>query len=90
MMPRPCNVLLVDDSEDDIYLLKRALAPHNNLRVVAWAEDGNGAIDYLSGTGPYADRKHFTSTRPFNWKHSTASSIACSPSAPRTVRARKP
>lgn len=34
MMTRACNVLLVDDSEDDVYLLKRALAPHTNLRVV--------------------------------------------------------
>ena len=59
MMTRACNVLLVDDSEDDVFLLKRALAPHTNLRVVAWAEDGNGAIDYLSGTGPFADRKQY-------------------------------
>lgn len=59
MTSRACNVLLVDDSEDDIYLLKRALAPHRNLRVVGWAEDGNGAIEYLSGTGPFADRNQF-------------------------------
>ncbi|HTD88541.1 MAG TPA: response regulator [Candidatus Binatia bacterium] len=56
-MPDQCNVLLVDDSEDDVYLLKRALAHQPNMRVVAWAEDGSVAIDYLSGAGPYADRK---------------------------------
>ncbi|HKQ39656.1 MAG TPA: response regulator [Verrucomicrobiae bacterium] len=59
MMSRACNVLLVDDSEDDIYLLKRALAPHDNLRVVGWAEDGNDAIQYLSGTGQFSDRTQF-------------------------------
>jgi CheY-like chemotaxis protein len=53
----PCNVLLVDDSEDDVFLLKRALAPHSNLRVVGWAEDGGAAIDYLSGKGEYSNRK---------------------------------
>ena len=58
-MISPCNVLLVDDSEDDVFLLKRALAPHTNLRVVGWAEDGGAAIEYLSGAGPYADRQQY-------------------------------
>ena len=58
MIPN-CNVLLVDDSEDDVFLLKRALRAHPWLRVVAWAEDGNVAIDYLSGAGPYADRDQY-------------------------------
>jgi CheY-like chemotaxis protein len=58
MMAR-CNVLLVDDSEDDVFLLKRALAPHSSLQVVGWAEDGKAAIDYLSGAGQYADRKQY-------------------------------
>ena len=52
----PCNLLLVDDSEDDIYLLKRALARHPQFRVVGLAQDGDVAIDYLNGAGAFADR----------------------------------
>ena len=55
-MSQECNVLLVDDSEDDVFLLKRALARYPDFRVVGWAEDGSAAISYLSGTGQYADR----------------------------------
>ena len=51
------NLLLVEDSEDDVFLLKRALARHPNLRVVGWAENGNIAISYLSGTDGFADRE---------------------------------
>ena len=52
-----CNLLLVDDSEDDIYLLQRALARHPQFHIVGHAPDGDVAIDYLSGTGEFADRK---------------------------------
>ena len=54
-----CNLLLVDDSEDDVYLLKRALTRHPYFHVVGWAEDGSAAINYLSGTGQYADRTQY-------------------------------
>lgn len=53
----PCNLLLVDDSEDDIYLLQRALARHPEFHIVGHASDGDVAIDYLSGTGEFADRE---------------------------------
>ena len=51
-----CNLLLVDDSEDDVFLLKRALARYPYFHVVGWAEDGSAAINYLSGIGQYSDR----------------------------------
>jgi len=54
-----CNLLLVDDSEDDMFLLKRALARHPYFRIVGWAEDGTIAIDYLGGIGQYADRTQY-------------------------------
>jgi CheY-like chemotaxis protein len=50
------TVLLVEDNQDDVFLLKMACQrtgiPHN-LRVVT---DGTMGIDYLSGNGEYADR----------------------------------
>jgi CheY-like chemotaxis protein len=49
-------ILLVEDNEDDVFLMKRALKGarvRNDLYVV---EDGQAAQDYLAGTGKYADR----------------------------------
>jgi CheY-like chemotaxis protein len=50
------TVLVVEDSEDDLFLLrmacKRTGIPHN----LAFAMDGDAAIHYLSGTGPFTDR----------------------------------
>ena len=52
-------VLLVEDSEDDVFFMRRAWqqadVPHS-LQVVT---DGNQALDYLSGNGKYADRAQF-------------------------------
>ena len=50
------TILLVEDNEDDAFLMKRALRDagiQNPLQIV---EDGQQAIDYLAGTGAYADR----------------------------------
>ena len=50
------TVLLVEDSEEDILLLRRAFRKAgiaNPLRVV---KDGQEALNYLSGIGAYADR----------------------------------
>lgn len=49
-------VLLVDDSDDDVLLFKRAFKDagiNNRLRIV---RDGEQAIAYLSGAGKFADR----------------------------------
>jgi CheY-like chemotaxis protein len=50
------TVLLVEDNEDDIFVMKMACQrtgiPHS-LKVVT---DGAMAVDYLSGNGRYADR----------------------------------
>lgn len=52
-------ILVVDDDEDSIVLLENALdmAGARSRRVVA--RNGREAIDYLSGLGPFADRKKF-------------------------------
>jgi DNA-binding response OmpR family regulator len=53
------TVLLVKDSEDDVFFMQRAMTevgPHPLLQV---AKDGQEAIDYLSGSGEYADRTRY-------------------------------
>jgi CheY-like chemotaxis protein len=53
--PHP-TVLLVEDNEEDAFLLQRALRQERidcDLHVV---EDGEEAIEYLSGRGRFADR----------------------------------
>jgi CheY-like chemotaxis protein len=52
----PDTILLVEDSPHDVLFMTRALQKaglENSLRVV---EDGQQAIDYLSGKDKYADR----------------------------------
>jgi CheY-like chemotaxis protein len=52
-------ILLVEDNEDDVFLMKRALKGarvSNDLYVV---EDGQAAQDYLSGSGKFADRSSY-------------------------------
>ena len=52
----PCTVLYAEDEETDIFFLQRAFqlvgSPHNLNTVV----DGEDAIEYLIGGGPFADR----------------------------------
>src|SRR5205814_9782460 len=49
-------VLLVEDNADDEALTLRALKKNNILNQVVVARDGSEALDYLFGTGTYADR----------------------------------
>ena len=53
---QPIEVLLVEDDPGDVLLIREAFdfnKVHNNLNVVS---DGEQALDYLRGTGGYADR----------------------------------
>ena len=53
------GILLVEDNEDDIILIKRALEDaglHNPVHTVTTADE---AIAYLSGSGQYEDRVSF-------------------------------
>lgn len=55
----PETILLVEDNEDDAFFMKQALKDaeiENPLRTV---EDGQQAIDYLSGKNGFADREKF-------------------------------
>lgn len=50
-------VLYAEDDENDVFLMERAFKQAgilNSLRIVS---DGKGAIEYLSGSGPYANRE---------------------------------
>lgn len=50
------EILLVEDNPDDVLLTKRALKRNNILNEMKVVSDGVEALDYLFGTGEYADR----------------------------------
>jgi CheY-like chemotaxis protein len=50
------TILLVEDNEDDVFLMKRALKTAGIVNPLIVVEDGQQAVDYLSGEGIYADR----------------------------------
>jgi DNA-binding response OmpR family regulator len=53
------TILVVEDTEDDVFFLLRALKAADIPNPVQIAIDGQQALDYLSGTGVYADRKTY-------------------------------
>jgi CheY-like chemotaxis protein len=55
-------ILLVEDNPDDETLTTRALTKNNIANQIVVAHDGVEALDYLFGTGVYADRD--TSLQP--------------------------
>jgi CheY-like chemotaxis protein len=50
------TILLVEDSEDDVFLMERALQKANLLNPLQVATDGQQALDYLEGKGKFTDR----------------------------------
>lgn len=52
-------ILLVEDDESDIIFLKRAFEKVGFAYPLQVAETGKKAVDYLSGTGRFADRGAF-------------------------------
>lgn len=59
MMPPELAVLIVEDNEDDRFLLAEAIRAAKLRRAVRFVNDGREAVAYLSGDGAYADRlKH--------------------------------
>jgi CheY-like chemotaxis protein len=53
------TILLVEDNEDDVFLLKRGFQHAGIVNPLKIVTDGQQAIDYLSGTGEFADRNSF-------------------------------
>jgi CheY-like chemotaxis protein len=52
-------LLLVEDNEDDVFLMKRALTEAHVTNQLCIVEDGQQALDYLAGTGKFADRENY-------------------------------
>ena len=53
------TILLVEDEENDVFFLKHAFEEVGVLNPLRVAQDGQEALDYLSGRGEYADRERF-------------------------------
>jgi len=51
--------LLVEDNEDDVFLMKRALKGARVANPLFVVEDGQQALDYLGGAGKFADREQY-------------------------------
>jgi two-component system, response regulator len=50
------EILLVEDNPEDAEMTMRALRKRNLANQLHWVKDGAEALDYLFGTGQYADR----------------------------------
>jgi len=53
------TILLVEDNEDDVFLMERALKGAGVINPMQVAPDGQEAMDYLSGTGKFSDRTRY-------------------------------
>ena len=53
------TILLVEDNDDDVFAMKRALKRGQIPNPLQIATDGQQALNYLSGAGEYADRTRF-------------------------------
>ena len=53
------TILLVEDNQDDVFLMKRALQGARIVNPVIVAGTGQEAMDYLAGAGHYADRDRY-------------------------------
>lgn len=53
------TILLVEDDENDVFLLTRALGKSGIASPLRVASDGQQAIDYVEGRGKFADRDEF-------------------------------
>jgi CheY-like chemotaxis protein len=59
MKKGPETILVVDDNEDDVILLKHALQGAGVLNPLQTLNNGSDAIAYLQGEGRFADRAQF-------------------------------
>ena len=50
------TILLAEDDENDVMLIKRAFSKSHVVNPIACVKNGEEAVAYLSGSGPYSDR----------------------------------
>jgi CheY-like chemotaxis protein len=53
------TLLLIEDNEDDVFAMQRALRKAQVTLPLQVVTDGQKAMEYLSGTGQYADRNYY-------------------------------
>lgn len=53
------TILLVEDNEDDVFIMKRALKKAGIVLPLQVVTDGQQALDYLGGKNGFADRSQF-------------------------------
>lgn len=53
------TILLVEDDSNDVLLIQRAFRKSDVVNPIQVVGDGEEAIAYLSGRGPYADRERY-------------------------------
>lgn len=58
-MSQPAVILLVDDNENDALLMQHAFRRAGITNTLMRARDGEEAIEYLAGTGAFADRQRY-------------------------------
>ncbi|MGH8372080.1 MAG: response regulator [Gammaproteobacteria bacterium] len=51
------TILLAEDDQNDVMLIKRAFSKSHVINPIACVENGEEAVAYLSGQGQYADRE---------------------------------
>ena len=56
---KPCSVLLVEDSYNDVLLIQRAYKMAKAKSQLHVVKDGEQAVSYLIGEGPYANREQY-------------------------------
>ena len=59
MITEPMPILLVEDNENDVLLIKRAFRKAKIVPSMSIVSDGDEAIAYLSKTGKYADSQKY-------------------------------
>ena len=53
------TILLVEDDPNDVFLIQRAFRKANLANPIQVMNDGEAAVQYLSGQEPYADRDRY-------------------------------
>lgn len=59
MTEEPKTILLIEDNEDDVFLMRRALKKSGVDLPLQVVMDGQEALDYLGATGKFADGSQF-------------------------------